>query len=82
MIVTTEHIFLSLFGGDRIKINRMSASILWAVKYGDYGPAMALSSDQSFLIAGTSYFSSNIHLGKLSPSDGSVLASYSSSQDD
>jgi len=40
---------------------------------------MTLSSDHSFLLAGSN-FNSLVHLGKLSPSDGSVLASYSSSQ--
>jgi len=78
--VTTEFIYFSMFAGERFKINRTSSSIIWAVDYGTYGHAMALSSDQSFLLAG-SYFSSSQHLGKLSSSDGSVLASYSTSLD-
>jgi len=36
---------------------------------------MALSPDQSFLLAGTT-INSLLHLAKLSPSDGSVLDSY------
>jgi len=44
---------------------------------GEIGEAMALSPDESFLLAGsfTSAGAGNINLVKLSPSNGSVLAS-------
>jgi len=77
MIVTTEFIYLSMNNGQRVKINRTSSSILWARVLGEIGEAMALSPDESFLLAGsfTSTGAGNINLVKLSPSNGSVLAS-------
>jgi len=73
-----DSIYLSMLNGERLKISPASVSILWAVDFGTDGYSMALSSDQSYLLVG-SFFGSG-HLGKLSSSDGSLLISYSSSQ--
>jgi len=62
MEVTTEHIYLSMGAGERFKINRTSLSIFWVIAYGDYGLAMTLSSDQSFLIV-SAKFGPLINLG-------------------
>jgi len=72
--VTMDHIYLSMQNGERIKISPADANILWAITYGERGFAIALSPDQTYLLA-NSYFSTSLHLGKLSSSDGSVLAS-------
>lgn len=63
--------------GERVKIY-WNKTLAWAVTYGSSGYAMALSSDSSYLIAG-SYFSPDLNLGKLKSIDGTVMDSYSTS---
>lgn len=63
--------------GERVKIY-WNATLAWAISYGDYGLCMALSTDSSYLIAGTS-FSGDAYLGKLNSTNGAVLTSFSSS---
>jgi len=76
MALTLDHIYLSMDNGDWVKISKVSSSIVWGIKYGGTGNSLALSTDQSFLVAG-SYDNSKVILGKLASSDGSVIASYS-----
>lgn len=70
--MTMNSVYVSMYRGERLKINTVTNQIDWAVQYGDNGNAMALSLDETYLLAG-SRFSSTIHLGKLSSSNGSVL---------
>jgi len=77
MVVTTDHIYLSMNYGERVKMNRTNTSLLWAVKYGSSGYSMAISPDQTYLLAG-SKFGNKAHLGKLSSIDGSVNSSKTS----
>jgi len=74
VVVTMDHIYLSMYMGERVKINRTDLSIVWAVSYGNNAYSLAISSDKTFLIAGADL--SYNHLSKLSALDGSVLASY------
>jgi len=39
--------------GYRFKVSLATQSILWAVEFGNKGLSLALSGDQSFLIAGS-----------------------------
>jgi len=78
MVVTIDSIYLSKINGERVRINRTSASVVWTVAFGDLGYAMALSSDETYLLAGAK-ISSTLFLGKLSSFDGSVVSSYSTS---
>jgi len=48
--------------GERVKMNRTNTSLLWAVKYGSSGYSMAISPDQTYLLAG-SKFGNKAHLG-------------------
>lgn len=50
--MTIDAIYLSMDEGERVKI-KSDSSLEWAVKYGDNGFSMALSSDSTFLIAGS-----------------------------
>lgn len=59
--------------GERVKIF-WNSSLAWAVDYGEYGFAMALTPYSNFLIVGSSV-SSTSYLGKISSSTGTVLAS-------
>jgi len=44
--------------GEKVKIDRASSSIVWAVAFGDNdGTAMVLSTDQTYLLA-SAWFSS------------------------
>lgn len=78
--MTIDHVYLSMYNGERVKINAANQSIDWIVDYGDKGFSIALSSDETFLIVG-SWFLSNVFLGKLSIIDGAVTTSYSYPQD-
>lgn len=51
-IVTTDAIYLSMWGGERLKL-RWDSTLVWAIVYGSSGFSMALSPDSSFLIAGS-----------------------------
>lgn len=75
-IATTDALYLSMVNGERVKIY-WNSTLVWAVSYGGIGYSMALSTDSSFLIAG-SYFGGYGYLGKLNSADGTVMASYSS----
>lgn len=61
--------------GERLKLY-WNSSIAWAIDYGDFGYAMALSPDSSHLIAG-SYMSGIVHIGKINSDNGAVIASAS-----
>ena len=75
-----DHVYLSMDFGEKVKIDRASSSIVWAVAFGNNdGTAMVLSTDQTYLFASATFPGKNI-LGKLSLSDGSVISSYSPSK--
>lgn len=58
-----------------MKILTNSLSIDWAIDYGELGYGLALSSDETFLIAGA-LFASSTTLGKIDTSTGNLISSY------
>lgn len=73
MIVYNDLVYLSMSNGEKLKVNITSQSLIWSVKYGTKGNAIALSVDTTFLLASAS-FSSTITLGKLSASTGATIS--------
>lgn len=73
MIVFNDLVYLSMRDGEKLKINTTSVSVLWSVKYGTKGRAIALSLDTTFLLASNS-ISSTITLGKLSTGTGNTIS--------
>lgn len=64
---------MSMSEGEKLKV-MLNLDVEWAVDFGGYGQALALSENGDFLLA-SSLFTSITYLGKLNSSDGSVIAS-------
>jgi len=81
MIPTESGLYITNYYGERFKIN-YDFSIVWNVNYIDtYSWAMAISEDESFLIA-SGHLNTNVVLLKLDSTDGSLINSVYTSERD
>jgi len=81
MITTNDAIYIAGYYGEHWKL-RHNFTVVWAAKYSEnFNFAMALSLDETFLIAG-GQISTNTALSKINSSNGNVISSVYSSQSD
>ena len=70
--MTESSIYLSMRLGERLKIDIASEVIKWAVVFGEIGYSMALSSDGTYLIAG-SHIGADAYIGSLNEVNGALM---------
>ena len=81
MIATNDAIYIAGYYGEHWKLSH-NFTLVWAAQYSEYyNWAMALSFDETFLIAG-GQASTNVALSKINSSNGNIMSSVYTSQSD
>ena len=79
LAVTSSALYLTMYAGEWCKVWSNNLTLVWGIKYGDLGSAIAISSDESVMFTSGRMATTTTFIGKLSTADGSVQSSLSTS---